>query len=346
MKSFPVVFAVCMMTIMLSTTVSSQDSNEPQKLWLEFEGGAGAGQGQHVVLIAGDDEYRSEEALPMLAKILARHHGFKCTVLFPVNEEGFVQPDFQTRIPGMQVLKTANVVILGLRFRNLPDHDMQHFVEYVESGKPIIGLRTSTHAFQIPEDRKYARYSWNFAGNGWTGGFGQRVLGDTWISHHGKHGVQSTRGVVNVAQANHPILTGVQDVWGPTDVYTIRNLTAEAKILLHGQVLDGMNPTSSPIEGKVNQPMMPLAWVLNHETESGSPARVFCTTLGAATDFESAGSRRLIVNATFWCANLEKEIRPDLNVAYVDAFKPTAFGFGGYRKNIRVSDFRLTETTK
>lgn len=223
---------------------------------------------------------------------------------------------------------------------------MQHFVEYVESGKPIIGLRTSTHAFQIPVDRKYARYRWNFVGDEWTGGFGQRVLGDTWISHHGKHGVQSTRGVVNAEQSNHPILSGVKDVWGPTDVYTIRNLPAAAKILLHGQVLAGMDPNSEPVEGNVNKPMMPLAWVKNYKSESGKNARIFCTTMGAATDFESSGLRRLIVNATLWCSGREKLIRPDLNVEFVDAYRPSPFGFGGYRKNLRVTDFQSTGSTK
>ncbi|HEY0549200.1 MAG TPA: hypothetical protein VGF13_06325, partial [Verrucomicrobiae bacterium] len=58
------------------------------KDWVEYEGKSG--QGKHIVFLAGDEEYRSEEALPQLAKILAQRHGFKCTVLFSVDTNGFI----------------------------------------------------------------------------------------------------------------------------------------------------------------------------------------------------------------------------------------------------------------
>ena len=212
--------------------LDAQESNNrsgadpsPQ-LWCEYAGGDGPGNGKHIVLIAGDDEYRSEEALPMLGKILAVRHGFKCTVLFPVDpKNNTIKPDYQTNIPGMERVKDADLLILGLRFRNLPDDDMKHFVDYVDAGKPIIGLRTSTHAFNYPRDSKskYKQYSYN--NREWRGGFGQQVLGDTWINHHGDHKRESTRGVVNKPLSMHPILNNVTDVWGPTDVYGIRNLS-------------------------------------------------------------------------------------------------------------------------
>ena len=309
-----------------------------EKMWCEYSGKAGPGVGKHVLLIAGDDEYRSEEALPMLGKILAIRHGFKCTVLFPTNEDGKIQPDFQTSIPGMHQLETADVVILGLRFRNLPDEDMKRFDRYLESGKPIIGIRTSTHAFRIPEDSPYAKYSFNRQ-RGWVGGFGQKVLGDTWISHHGKHGDQSTRGVVNEKHAKHPILHSVKDVWGPTDVYGIKHLPDTAQVLLFGQVLDGMKPSSKPVSGKQNDPMMPLAWTTSYESKSGKQNRIFCTTMGAATDFESADLRRLLVNATYWC--LEMPSPKNSSVDYVDDYQPTDFGFGNYQKGKTAADYGL-----
>ena len=86
-------------------------------------------------------------------------------------------------------------MIIATRFRDLPDDQMKEIVDYVESGRPIIGMRTATHAFNIKDGkRKYARYSFN--SKEWDGGFGRQVLGETWISHHGHHAHESTRGIV------------------------------------------------------------------------------------------------------------------------------------------------------
>ena len=271
-----------------SAQSTNQDSDA--QLWCQYEGKDGPGKGKHIVLIAGDDEYRSEQTMPMLGKILAIRHGFKCTVLFPIDpENGTIVPDHQINIPGMHFIDSADLVILGLRFRHLPDDQMKHFVDYVDAGKPIIGTRTSTHAFNYGKDSesKYKQYSFN--NRDWKGGFGQQVLGDTWISHHGKHKKESCRGVIAEGQKDHPVLKGVTDVWGPSDVYGIRNLPDSATVLLNGAVLAGMNPDDEPVKGKKNDPMMPLAWVKEFKSKSGVEARIFCTTMGASTDFESEG---------------------------------------------------------
>ena len=325
------------------TKPESADSHEHEQLWVEYPGGAGPGAGKHIVLIAGDDEYRSEETMPMLGKILSVHHGFRCTVLFPIDPaDNTIKPDFQENIPGMHLIDSADLLILGLRFRQLPDQDMKHFVDYVDAGKPIIGIRTSTHAFNYKEDARqspYARYSFN--SQDWLGGFGQQVLGDTWISHHGHHGVESCRGIVNEDQKSNPILRGVTDVWGPTDVYGIKNLPPEATILLYGQVLDGMQPDSKPVTGEKNDPMMPLAWTKGFTSKSGTTARIFATTMGSSTDFENEGLRRLIVNAAFWAVGMEDKIPAAANVDYVGQYKPTNFGFGSYTKGVKPSAHEL-----
>ena len=100
-------------------------------------------------------------------------------------------------------------MIIFTRFRNLPDEQMKHIVDYVESGRPIVGMRTATHAFDLKTSRTYQQYSWN--SKAWDGGFGRQVLGETWINHHGHHGKQSTRGVIAKGQESHPILRGIQD---------------------------------------------------------------------------------------------------------------------------------------
>src|SRR6266446_3480 len=97
-----------------------------------FQGTRGPGKGKHIVLVSGDDEYRSEEALPQLAKILAKQHGFKCTVLFPIDKEtGEIKPDYQENIPGLELLRSADLMVMFLRFRNLPDDQMAYIFEYV-----------------------------------------------------------------------------------------------------------------------------------------------------------------------------------------------------------------------
>ncbi len=110
------------------------------KAWVVYEGGEGAGKGKHIVLVSGDEEYRSEEALPQLGKILSQHHGFKCTVLFAINPaDGSINPNQSDNIPGLEALDNADLMILALRFRDLPDDQMKHIADYVDSGRPIIG---------------------------------------------------------------------------------------------------------------------------------------------------------------------------------------------------------------
>src|SRR5438309_11443962 len=89
--------------------------------WVVYEGAEGPGRGKQVVLVSGDEEYRSEEALPQLAKILARRHGFTCTVLFAIGRDGTIDPDRGDNIPGLEALRSADLMISATRFRNLPD---------------------------------------------------------------------------------------------------------------------------------------------------------------------------------------------------------------------------------
>ena len=310
--------------------------------WVVYKGSKGLGKGKHIVLVSGDDEYRSEEALPMLGKILAVRHGFKCTVLFAINPKtGQIQPNHQTNIPGLEALKTADVMIMALRFRSLPDEQMKHIVDYTHSGKPIIGLRTSTHAFNMRGKSAYKYLSWNSRAKEWLGGFGRQVLGDTWINHHGRHGSESTRGVINKKFASHPILRGVKDIWGPTDVYGVRNLTKKAHVLVHGQVVAGMKPTDKAVEGRKNEPMMPLIWTKTYKGSEGKESRIVCTTMGASMDFQSEGLRRTIVNACFWGLKMEDKMPAKADVTYVGKYKPTRFGFGSFTKGVKPADHRL-----
>jgi type 1 glutamine amidotransferase len=309
---------------------------------LVFDGKFGPGKGKHIVMLSGDEEYRSEEGLPQLAKILSTHHGFKCTVLFAIDpKDGTINPNQRDNIPGLETLASADLMIVFLRWRDLPDAQMKYIVDYVESGRPIIGLRTATHAFKFDTSKTYDRYSSN--NKEWDGGFGRQVLGETWISHHGQHGKQSTRGILVKGQEKHPILRGIKDgeIWGPTDVYTVKiPLPGDSQPLVLGQVLTGMQPADPPVEGKQNDPMMPVAWVKTYTTSSGRKGRVFTTTMGSSTDLQNAALRRLVVNAVYWTAGLEKKISPKSSVEIVGQYDPLPFKFGGFRKGVRPEELK------
>ena len=310
--------------------------------WIVHAGGAGPGRGRRIVLVAGDEEYRSEEALPQLAAILAARHGFHCTVLFSVDPlSGAIEPGNRQHIPGLAALDAADMLVLFTRFRRLSDEDMAHIVRFVESGRPLLGIRTATHAFAYePGDASpYAQWSWDSAA--WPGGFGRQVLGETWVAHHGAHGSESTRGVIAAGADGHPMLRGVTDVWGPTDVYAVGALPPDASVLLEGAVLAGMQPDALPVADGRNSPRMPIVWTRERELSSGRRQRIIASTIGAATDLECEDLRRLLVNACYWGLGLEERIPARSAADLVGAYAPSPFGFDGHRRGRRPSDVTL-----
>lgn len=304
---------------------------------LVFEGTAGPGLGKRVVLLAGDEEYRSEEALPQLAKILALRHGFRCAVLFSIGADGTINPDRQDNQPGLEALADADLCVMMLRFRKWDDEQMAHFAEYVSSGRPIVALRTSTHAFDGLSGR-FERFNWR--SSAWPGGFGRQVLGETWVSHWGEHGRQATRGR---PVGGHPVTKGVGEIFVTTDTYEAHP-PDDVTVLVRGEVVSGMGTRDGPASGtradargrqrQLNDPPMPVAWV--REPRPGQ--RVFVTTMGAATDLLDADFRRLLVNAAYWGVGLEVPGRAAADLW--GTYQPSAFGFAGWRKGLRPEDYR------
>ncbi len=307
--------------------------------WVVLQGKAGPGQGKHIVLIAGDDEYRSEEVIPALARILAARQGFTCTVLFAVNpQDGTIDPSVLDNIPGLEALDSADLMVLFTRFRELPDAQMKHIIDYTNSGKPIIGLRTATHAFYYRKhpESPYAKYS--FRSKDPQGGWGRLVLGETWVNHYGHHNHESTRGLIAKGMENHPILRGVDDIWGPSDVYALTTLSGDSKPVVMGQVLSGMSPHDAPNPDKK---LVPVAWIKTYTGDQGKTARVFTTTMGHAGDLKSEGFRRLLVNACYWCLGMEAKIPAKAKVDFVGKYAPNKIHLGGYKKGLKPSDYQL-----
>jgi hypothetical protein len=325
-------------TVLVGVTCLAASQARADDPWIVFEGKQGPGQGKHVVFVTGDEEYRSEDSMPQLAKILAVRHGFKCTVLFSINKEtGEIDPKTLDNIPGLEALEKADLMVLFLRFRELPDDQMKRIIDYTNSGKPILALRTSTHPFFYRKntDSPYAKYTWQ---PNLGGGYGREVLGETWIAHYGHHQRESTRGLIAKGMEDHPIVKGIDDIWGPSDVYDITTLSGDSKPVVMGQVLSGMSPDDGPNPDKE---LKPLAWVKTYTGSEGKASRVFCTTLGHGGDLENEGVRRLLVNASFWCLGMEERIPAMANVDLVGTYDPNPIGMGGHKTGLKPSDHKI-----
>jgi len=377
-----------------STAAPAPASASETDLWVHYPGKVGPGRSKNVVLISGDEEYRSEEALTQLGKILAVRHGFNCTVLFAIDPQtGRINPNHSGNIPGLRALRTADLMVIATRFRNLPDDQMREIEDYLRSGRPVLGMRTATHAFRIPSDRKeWLHYDYRYNGpknwvhrdpkydgglKEWSGGFGGTVLGDTWFYHHGHHNHQSTRGLIDPSARKLPLTRGLNDgdIWGPTDVYAVRlPLPADSRPVILGQSMNrtgpylendaflGMRPTDSVVAGvghnptadrgedryNPNDPPPPVAWTKTYQITNGRKGRVFATTMGSSTDLASAGTRRMLVNAVYWCVGLERRIpKRGTRVDLVGTYTPSAYKFHNNEywkaRALRPADFQKVE---
>ncbi len=322
---------IAVLAILVASTLTLSHADDGP---LVYQGTDGPGLGKHIVFLAGDHEYRSEEALPALARLLARHHGFKCTVLFNVDEQtGEIVPG-NSNMPHTDVIDSADLLVFGLRFQNFPAEQMQPIVDYLDKGGPVVGTRTSTHAFKIPADSPFAKYDHQYQGEEMKGGFGRQILGETWVSHYGKNHVMSTRLDIVADQANHPILRGVKDPWVEAGGYWV-DPQPNSVILANAQPLQGMTPDSPPADDKSP---CPGAWVRSYKSHSGKEGRVFTTTYGASEDMRNDGFRRMMVNGCFWALGMEDAIRPDLEIAFVGPYNPSTFSFGGHRLGVKPQD--------
>lgn len=365
---------VCVGILVLSCKSKTSDEDitkslEESNQWVHYKAETSQ-KDKHIVLVSGDEEYRSEEALPQLAKILSKHHGFDCTVLFAQDPEypGDINPNYRFNIPGLHLLEKTDLVIWFTRFRELPETQMQHLNNYLMKGKPIFGIRTATHAFNF-EDKThpFMHYGWNYEGeiDNWKLGFGKRILGETWYTHHGNHKEQSTRGIIPNESKNHPILNGIEDgaIWGATDVYGVRKPLGEgAQVLVLGKSIDrsdafdesdlfyGMRETdtvSAKISGPVdnsynpNEVMPPLVWVNSYQINNGKKGQSITSTIGAASDLLDEDVRRLFVNSSYYL--LQLQVPEFSKVDTVNSYKPSQFGFHDDKHwrelDLKVSDF-------
>jgi len=206
-----------------------------------------------IVLVSGEYEYESAKTLPAFKQHLETRYGFNCIYLERTQGE---------EIPGVTALEKADLAVVFIRRMTLPEEQLGRFKKYLDSGKPLIGLRTASHAFENWKD------------------FDREVLGGNYHNHYGNNLVATI--AVRADAANHPILKGVEHEFvAGGSLYLNAPLPPSSQVLLTGSV--------------ANQPPEPVAW-----THSYKGARVFYTSLGHPKDFENSSFKRLLVNAIFW----------------------------------------------
>lgn len=305
-----------------------------------WEGDKGPGKGKHIVFIAGDHEYRGEESLPALARILAKHYGFKCSFFVTTDpRDGTIKPG-SNHITGLEALRKADLMVLFTRFQAFDDAQMQHIDDYLKTGKPVMGLRTSTHGFNGLKGR-FAKYNEGYNGEEkeWQAGFGEAILGEHWVGHYGRNHKQSSRLQLEKDQLKHPILRGVKDVHTQCGGYNAHPREGSL-ILARGQILNGMTFADPPDASK---DILPVAWVRHYRADNPR-SRVFATTHGASEDILNEGFRRMLVNAHLWCLGLDDAIKADNNVAFVGPYNPVTFNFDGHRKGVKPADIAGWDT--
>ena len=320
-------FVSLLLTSSLLGNQGAEGTNAKEDAWLHYAGAEGPGAGKHVVLIAAEQEYRSEESMPMLARVLSKHHGFDCTVLFSVNEEGQVDPTMPApfedrsrrhRIPGLEKLKSADCVIWLSRFMQLEDDQKDLFHEYFDSGKPLLALRTANHGFWGGKPYQVDGKNVSL----------RDLLGGTFQGHHGGWHREATRGVIVETNQDHPILTGVGDIFGTSDVYRCHNekfpFPEDCSALVLGQPLVNLSPDAEP---NTDKEPLPVAWTKTWRGNQERETRIFHFTMGSAEDFENEGVRRLTINGVYWGLGLEDAIQADRSVEIVGDYKPKKAGF-------------------
>ncbi len=258
-------------------------------------------------------------------------HGFDCTVLFGVNERGEVDPTLpvypgkgERGRPNSTTSPAWNTWRPPISWSSSPAHAAEvqiraHRESTSTPAGPFLALRTANHGFSVPLPYKI---------NGRQVRWGEDVLGGTFLNHHGEWMADSTRGIIVEEQRGHPVLAGVTDIWGDSDVYRTyeegKSLPAGCTALVWGQPLLGRRPEDPPNE-KLEP--LPVAWLKHWQTSGGRPARVFHSTMGSASDLKSAGLRRLIINATYWGLGLESAINVTRSVEVAGDYQPLGSGF-------------------
>ena len=277
-----------------------------------------------IVFVIGDEEYRSEESMPMLAKILKREMNADITLCYSVDSAGIIDPNRLDHIEGLEALKDADLMVMFARFRALPEEEAKYITDYAESGRPMVGFRTATHTFMYKDDSTMMHLN-----NEWP----SKVFGQQWITHHGhfEDGHGELTSVSILPDAKTPILNGVKPFDAFSWLYHVNGgdwkLSGDSKPFLEGKSLRSNHEEKGELD---KFPLTnPVAWTKTYTGQSGMASRVFFTTLGHPYDFKIESMRKLALNGIYWALGKEADIPENgFNVDFVDTYEPNNSGFG------------------
>jgi type 1 glutamine amidotransferase/nicotinamidase-related amidase len=232
-------------------------------------------QTKRVVMLIGDDEYKTEVTLPAFAETELKPIGIDVTIIHADAKD-------KNNFPGMaEAVKNADVVLVSVRRRTPPKEQLDALKAHVAAGKPIVGIRTASHAWSVRDPKtvealeKMGLATWDK--------FDADVLGGHYTGHHGNT-IKSTVAPAENAAAN-PILSGVtvSELIGNGSLYRVSPIATSASPILIGTIPD--------------QQPEPVAWT---NISGDKKSRVFYTSLGHAQDFENASFRKLLQNGVLW----------------------------------------------
>ena len=313
---------------------------------------------QKVIFLTGDEEYRSEESMPMIARILERDYGFTTKVGFSLDEDGTVNPRAVESMTGTGELSDADLMVLFLRFRSPSDEVFQNILDYIDSGKPVVGFRTATHAFRFPWETDKAN-SWNYRGAPIEehperyADYGpdrtRELLGQSWITHHGsfKEHKGKLTDVTPVENSANPILNGIKPFSVHSWLYHVHgggySLSGDPEWLLNGTALKSQKIEKN--ETHIFPLTNPVAWAREKNDTSG---RLFFTTLGHPFDFREEGMRRLAIQGILWALGEENLIpKEGVDTKTVGPYDPNDAGVrDSHKAGLKPEDFLKPEPRK
>lgn len=209
-----------------------------------------------VCLVSGSEEYKSDESLAKLQKYLEANYNITCTCAFATKVDN---------LPGLENLEKCDVMLLYTRRLQIDGEQLERVKKYCLSGKPIVGLRTASHAFQ-----KWLALD-------------KEVLGGNYKNHFGAGPLCEVR--IEEKAKNHPVLKGVKPFSSVSSLYKNTGIAADCTLLMTGSIPGHTEP---------------LTWI--REYKGG---RIFYSSLGHPRDFENENFVRMVVNALYWTTRRE-----------------------------------------
>lgn len=229
-------------------------------------------QAANLVFMIGEDEYLTWETLPAFAKSDVEPLGHKVMIIHADSAD-------KNNFPGIiEALKDADLLLVSVRRRTPPKEQLDAVRAYLAAGKPLIGIRTASHAFALRPKETLA----NEKLANWQE-FDPEVLGGNYGNHH--RGEDKTIITVALSAESHTILKDIKiaELIGNGTLYKNTPIAKTATPLLIGTI--------------PNQPAEPIAWTHRYGPKQ---AKVFYTSLGHVDDFKEIAFRRLMLNAIAW----------------------------------------------